>query len=185
MKSSGFVLMAALIFLQMLSLLGLLGLMMARLQLKSTYHRWTNVHHQRLSIKILDQIQDQVEESLSHCGVAVMPSETLAAMKKHWWMQQGCSGEKEGVSYYYVIESLGEDPCSVLLDKNRHAPVPVIFYRLSLFVNFTKERDAKIILQSTIARPAVSSSSCDEVAHTVKQGLQMRRQLVVKGRQHE
>ncbi len=185
LSERGFVLMAALMFLQMFSLLGVLLLMTAMLQLKSTHHVWKSEKNAWLSLHIQTEIESRILQALPACIVTAMPSENIARMKKSWWKQNGCSGEKAGARYYFVIEALGTDPCSVMTDKANHQPTPVGFYRLSLYVNFTQERDAKIILQSTIARTEYTQSVCTEKLHQVSGTRQMRRQLIAKGWQDD
>ena len=170
----GFVLFTVLIFLQLFSLLGVLSLMSAILELKSTYHAWRQDKERWKSLQIMNGIESDMLNHLPPCEIAPLSTEKIVDMPNAWWQAHACSGGKHVA---YVIENLGLDPCSVMMRKDSNTSQAVIFYRLTLRNAALKEKSAKIILQSTIAIPSSARATCAEVLHPVRAGRQMRRQL--------
>lgn len=165
-RNAGYILLTVLVFLQICSMASLAGLLHTAKVLRQNNHLWQN---QLLSLQahtILQHLENQIESKL-HCMINTTPAVKLANHTVEWWKANACSDEAAEFHYYYVIETLGVDPCAII--DSRIAA----YYRITLFILSDKLR---YLLQSTIALPAKAIHSCEKNSHHVAQGRQMWRE---------
>jgi hypothetical protein len=172
-KYNGFALISVLFFLHLFSLMGLMSLRLALLSVKTTQRTWRQDKNIAHSNQILDELEIMLLQKLPPCQISPIPTSEFIAQSRNWWIQHACEGEHEGSRYRYVIESLGHDECA----KIRYYARSADYFRLTLIV-YPANGSEKIMLQSTLIRPKVSRSQCDQAMHEVLLGEQMRRRLM-------
>lgn len=173
----GFVLLIVLVFLQLFSLLGLYGLTTASITTRTNRHLWQRDRDLLVSKKLLHDIENQLSADSLTCVIQRLSRSVLARKPISWWQQNACSGNLIEMRYYYVMETLGNDPCGVLgKDDNNQAVIPK-YYRITLYVLPDKMRRAKLILQSTMAKQSEERSICSGTPHQVELGRQMWRPI--------
>lgn len=141
-------LIIVLIFLQIFTVLGLLELKQAAMNIRAQEHLWVR----ELALFNADQALTGVErtalQGVLECHIPVTPALELIQHTKDWWQTAACSGNFAEFRYYYVMESLGGQAC---------------YYRITLHA------EPNINLQSTI-------SLCGSLERHIKIGEQMRRE---------
>jgi hypothetical protein len=168
------VLLLVLIFLQVLSLLGLLLLQIAWIQIKQSQYLLRKETNLNLIMGALGEIESS--EISTDCIIPVTFTAILEQYPLSWWSARAtCAGNFQGLQYYYVVENLGLDPCAVV----QEIPGKIIanYFRVTVVgIN----ADVDLMLQSTLIKPLEDSvSKCDGQIHTVKMGRQMWRELVM------
>jgi len=102
---------------------------------------------------------------------------TPAIMLKHkslqWWQINTCHANVNDIQYYFVVEELGEDECSIMDLRKTTAQ----YYRITLSAKSNELNGSRYILQSTIAQPSSSIANCRIQPHLVKQGRQSFREI--------
>jgi hypothetical protein len=169
----GFALISVLIFLHIFSMLALFGLSSAALALKNTHHAWLHDKNLRLAKQILTELETEATQHLPACVISSLSTTKFIAKSKTWWQLTGCQGEQEGMRYFYVLESLGPDACAVIPGTKFQAD----YYRITILCYPANFVGTKIMLQATLIRPKILRSHCTALAHPVKIGEQMQRQL--------
>src|SRR5687768_17197867 len=110
-KSRGIILITVLLFLQILSLLGLCALQMALLEIKQNYairHHHLELNEAEYALKI---VETQLQSGASSCLIPRMSTfEVISSLNSF----ATCTGNFQTFQYYYVIEFLGTDPCAYL-----------------------------------------------------------------------
>jgi Tfp pilus assembly protein PilX len=170
----GFSLVIVLIFLLIFSMMGLSALEMSVMETKMSRDSW---HHDQLlheAEQALLEVESKEIKQPYFCSIPVISSQTLLAKPLSWWQSLvSCAGNFPMVQYYYVIESLGEDPCAYLDDPH----LSVDYFRVTL-LGLQVNSGAKIYLQSTLVLPhSGDSAGCNLMSHHVSAGRQMWRIL--------
>lgn len=167
----GIALITLLIFLQILMLLSLLIMQIIWLQTKESRLIW-----QRHTLKIIAEgglaISERgLQRALPFCVIPITSIFDLQKKPLSWWQSsQTCAGIFQTLQYHYVIESLGEDVCSIV----QAQPQAVAdYYRITLFA---KKNLLMVFLQSTVVVPKKGSKQCEGKSHWVIQGRQMWRE---------
>lgn len=164
---AGFVLIIVLIFMQILSLLSWYTVENVLLEIKTTRNF---IKQQRLLNQaelFLDQIEQEVLVQLPSCQIPPMNPEAYKSQSIAWWQSVSCAGNFQRFQYYYVIESLGADPCAYLAHDKSWAD----YYRITLFVS-TESIQSNVFLQSTVVLPIQYAQQCNEKQHAVQLGRQ-------------
>ncbi|MEO8402079.1 MAG: hypothetical protein ABI597_09855 [Gammaproteobacteria bacterium] len=169
---TGFILITVLIFLQVLSLLGWYAVENVLLEIKTSRNfikQSRLLNHAEL---FLEQIEQEVLVQLPSCQISPMNPEATMNQTITWWQSVSCAGNFQRFQYYYIVESLGADPCAYLAHNRSSAD----YYRITLF--FTSESiQSKVFLQSTIVLPIQLSQQCNEKRHEVQLGRQSWREI--------
>lgn len=176
-NAQGYVLLFVLVFLQLFSCLGLYELMSAASLLKENDHWRAHefmLYHAKLSLR---QIEHDILDGYSTCTIASIPAADMARQSINWWKGHACVREADEMVLYYVVEKLGDDECAIIENKTNNQTIIASYYRITLLAAYFAFGYAKVILQSTLAIPAVDHLSCAGNLHTVVVGRQMMREL--------
>jgi hypothetical protein len=176
-KMNGYILFVVLIFLQIFSCLGLYELTAISLTLRKNNHHLIRESYLLQAQKILKNLEEDVIAGHPTCLVTISSASIPARMPLRWWQQKSCSRSNRAVRYYYRVESLGNDACAVISKNQYNHIMPAAYYRITLLMAMDKIRGAKLILQSTLAKPGTDPLSCPGKMHRVTLGRQMMRQL--------
>lgn len=172
-KSNGFILFVVLLFLQLISAMGLYSLTSVQLNLKVLQREFANDKDVVESKNLLQQIENTFEANHLTCPISPVFSFDLSEKSLSWWESNACQFNATPLYVYYVIESLGVDACAQLAENERVAD----YYRLSTLIGFSKSRFSYIMMQATFVKPAQSKIMCTETLHHVKIGQQSFRFL--------
>src|SRR5689334_15861357 len=110
----GFVLFTLLLFLQLFSSVGLFALLNISMIMKINQHGWDRKINQMKTDYILSLIETNFSTQTVSCLIPVMPVQQLAKEPLSWWQQYSCSGNLDGIRYYYAVEALGKDECAMV-----------------------------------------------------------------------
>lgn len=177
-KQTGLVLIAALIFLQVIAILGIYAVESALQAEKMSRLDWQQNTIFAISEQILRLVENHAQQDISNCLIPMMPQDDLLSKTLDWWqLPSHCAGNFQLFQYYYVMEKLGGDPCADIV----HFDLPLkrslaMYYRISLFI-LDKKHEAKEILQSTLITLDNAVLSCEGNHHPVFLGRQMWREL--------
>lgn len=179
-KQKGIVLIVVMLFMQILTMLGLYSLNSSLLETKMSRQMWYRNLLVQHTEEMLIASEKEVIEKVPSCLVTPTSSQILKKQPKDWW-QSGiaCSIlSNSEFDFYYVVESLGEDNCAYFDSQNKIAD----YYRLTL-LGIDKRMDGSVMLQSTVARPVPPGrekhivSGCQEGWRRVTIGRQMWREI--------
>jgi Tfp pilus assembly protein PilX len=157
----GFALITVLLFMQILALLGLYAIRHALLA-----NKMNQAHYQHfLLLNKADTALDYAETNAPGCEIPIINSQELIKRPLAFWRSLSCGGIFPGFQYYYVTESLGEDPCADILYQNTTAS----YFRVTA-LTISNDNTAKIFLQSIIVKPSTVTNICKGSHHIVTQG---------------
>jgi len=176
-NSQGFVFLTVLVFLQLLSFLGLSALMSTTLLTRSYTHDWQHTETRMRADQLMKQIEDNINTVSTFCIISTIAPVELAQKTLSWWRTHACDGNFYQIRYYYVVEALGIDPCGWMSQANDNHKLVAQFYRLTLFVLPSNKGDAIMRLQSTIATMMDAMETCYGYSHPVMRGRQMWREI--------
>lgn len=174
----GIALLVVLIFMQMISILGLCLLQVAILETKQSQLFWHRNELRSAAEQALRIAESNLQINVPYCVIPVTAVDQLLSYSLSWWQSsQSCTGNFQTFQYYYVVELLGNDPCGYiqLYPQKNFAT----YFRISLL---GVSGDTQILLQSTIIKPSRGrddSLSCSSASHVVNMGRQMWRELKV------
>lgn len=171
-NKSGFVLFIVLIFLQIFSLISLYSLTMIESTMKSGNHLWQGYIFRQKSESFLHKLENSVLQN-KKCIIPVTAAIVLKNKTMQWWQLNTCHDNVNEIQYYFVVEALGEDDCSIMDLQKTTAQ----YYRITLSAKSRQFDGSRYILQSTIAEPSSNIANCDIKPHLVKQGRQSWREL--------
>jgi len=172
-KSDGFVLLTVLLLIQMYALLGMGALEQVFLEQKLLS---AQKHRNRLLFAAeshLRALASSLAEHSALCLISALPAVQLKARPSAWWSTTGCSEKNAFYQVYYVVESLGTDPCAVLPAHTGAAS----YERLTLFLTPVSDESQKVILQTTVVRAGKTDEHCDTQLHSVDLGPQSWHEL--------
>lgn len=172
-RSAGFIFIAVLIFLQLVSLTSLFGIMQTSVMMKKNIHQWDNIFYNRFSDTVLKKIEERQVAGISECLIPIMPAYVLLHQTHSWWETHTCSDNLDEIRYHYAVELLGTDDCSVIHHASNQ-PMAATFERITVYVK-PKGMHAKYVIQSTIAVSSDVVSLCQSGPHEVNVGRQMWR----------
>lgn len=172
MKHRGFILILTLIFLQILSHLGVYSLMNSKLQLQ-----WLKEKQQiNTDLAEIKKLLNIVESKLIHeqvrCTMNLQSYSELLTQPISFWEKRACSGKLAQIRYYYVTEFLGRDPCAIVADSKRQNYIAA-YYRVSILAILDNVR--QYLLQSTLIKKDITTIACLKILHQVTIGRQMWR----------
>lgn len=169
--AQGFILFTVLMLMMVLSLFGLHFLDMALLEIKQNDSMLRKLQLTELSEQALSLAEKQ---DVKPCLIQSILPQILRDNPLSWWQSQAtCAGNFQLFKYYYVVESLGADPCAYIEINSQK--LTANYFRITLMGT---QDDAKMVLQSTIAQPILGSSlHCATESHAVFPGRQMWRDL--------
>jgi Tfp pilus assembly protein PilX len=174
----GLVLIAVLIFLEIFSILGLYELQANLWESKLTQRFWVKSVMGSAAKATLAKAENNLLQSLSNCKIQTTSASTLASHEIAWWHAVSCAGIFRMFQYYYVIEFLGNDPCAYLQGIDESSASIAEYYRITVLIASLHDPGQKVMLQSSIVRPAMQDRICNTRRHGVTQGRQMMRELI-------
>ena len=163
-KEKGFALVIVLVMMQMLAVLSWYAIANVLLIKKSVGNTIKRHRAWYQSMQILHRLEAEV---LNQNPVCLIDPMYLVDKPLSWWQSSlTCTGNFQGLQYYYVVEFLGEDACA----KVEYTQYIAAYYRITLFYE-------SILLQTTIAKPSLLHESCQGMHHSVMLGRQSWREL--------
>jgi len=172
----GITFIIVLIFLQILTILGLYSLSSSLLSEKMNSESWQKESTVLLMDELLHAIAIKLQSEMPRCMITQNHLLNLLAKSMDWWQSPVvCEWHFQQLQYYYVVEQLGEDACAQLagIDMSKFA---AHYFRITL-LTIVKKTNMKIILQSTVASPFARIAQCDRAGHVVSVGQQTWREL--------
>jgi Tfp pilus assembly protein PilX len=175
---NGMVLIAVLIFLEIFSILGLYALQANLWENKLTQRFWVKSVMESVAKVELATAESRLDQSLSNCKIQPTSASILASHEIAWWRSVSCAGIFRMFQYYYVIEFLGNDPCAYLQDVDESSASIAGYYRITVLITSSHDPGQKVMLQSSMVKPATQDMLCNRRRHGVTQGRQMVRELI-------
>lgn len=171
----GFVLLIVLLFLQIFSLIGLYILEAGWIENKLSQNVLQKLELSNQLLYQLRLIEQEMQDHIPECKIMTTSAQELLKQPLSWWQNVACTGNMQSISYYYVIESLGEDFCAYV----GHPSKGIIadYYRLS-FYGYSEVKGEKMLLQSTFIIAHQANHLCDQQYHQVRLGRQSLSQLI-------
>lgn len=166
----GFVLLIMLVFLQVITLLGLVTLSTLEMASKACYLSWLQVQRVHTAKTILHH----AEQVVPSCLIPVTAPNYLSKKPLLWWQQYACAGHLNHLKYYYLVESLGVDSCAMIKYKQNYR---ADYYRLTVFPVEIHLDNMPLLLQSVVVKAAVVFNICHGKLHTVTLGRQTWREI--------
>ncbi len=163
--------MLTLVLLQIISMTWLLAMLEVTLSLKQVTNFWFSREAVQAADVLLQAVEAKSILKLPVCMVNTMPVAAISAKPDSWWRENACMSTSDYAEYYYVIEALGVDACAVLNGSTAE------YYRMTLLSIPKGLKGIKILLQSTLAKPAPETVICNDNPHYVKLGRQMVREI--------
>jgi hypothetical protein len=177
-KAAGFILFSVLLFLQIFTLSGLYGVMLASSLSRRGYYQWhTQVTHYQAQ-QVMQQIEIYLQSHVPLCIISPISASLLASYKNEWWKEFSCHGNFAVTQYYYVVEILGKDPCSSIYKQEALQSLIAEYYRISLLFLPDANTFAKNLLQSVIVKANDEPLICAGERHFTALGRQMQRELI-------
>jgi hypothetical protein len=153
----------------MYSLLGLIALESSFLTAKLNAEQQAHRLARREGEKQLRRVAAVLDDALPACQVPLQPIAALEKKSLAWWVNSSCVANADSYRFYYVIETLGENPCAFLDDSR---VLTALYYRITLLVMPEKESSLKFFLQNILLVPRKASSACQGQGYSVRAGLQ-------------
>lgn len=172
----GIALIIVLLFLQIMTMLGLYSLSSSLLSEKMNAESWQKESTIIIMDELLHAIAIKLQNEIPHCVIMKNDSLNLLVESMDWWQSSiTCGGHFQQAQYYYVIEPLGEDPCAQI-EGNDMRQLAVHYFRITL-LTMVKKTNIKIILQSTVTRLFNRIAQCGRASHAVDLGQQTWREI--------
>lgn len=171
-RINGIALLTALVFLQLITLLGLYMIHIAWLEMKQAHNLWHQSYLVNMAQNSLREIETKLVDRGPDCIIEKAATAQLLSHSFEWWQARACHCQTKTNTCYYVVESLEKDPCAFI----QQTPSMITeYFRITLVC---KAEKTKIILQSTIALPYHDELLvCLGPTHFVSIGRQMWREL--------
>lgn len=168
-KAKGIVLIIVLVYMQCLALMSIYTLTHYQLQLRLSSQA-------QLRTRMLQATEALLKPSatlfLEDCPIAKTAWQSLWRQSVAWWQAQACAGNFQDFRYYYVVETLANDPCASVTET-----LTARYYRLSLRVIAQQDANMKVIVQTTWVAGEKATAVCQGIRHSVPSGRQMWREL--------
>ena len=172
----GIALIMVLLFLQIVTVLGLYSLSTSLLSQKINSESWQRESTILILDELLHAIAVKLQSEIPRCVIAKNNSLNALAKSMDWWRSPiTCAGHLQQLQYYYVVEQLGEDSCAQLenIDMSKFA---AHYFRITLLA-VVKKMSMKILLQSTVIKPFNRIAQCSRESYIVSIGQQTWREL--------
>lgn len=167
-KFKGFILIAVLIVMQIFVLLGWYMLKNSLLQLRAQYLTFHKYQIYAISEDVLKQIERLTLQQVPKCMIEVTNLSELKLRNSAWWRSSVvCQAAQGSFYFHYILENLGQDPCSMIKKPGTIAN----YYRITLKANDALDESA-IYLQSVVAKPILSVDVCLEDVKSILSGRQ-------------
>lgn len=173
-KQTGIILLTVLVFLQILSMLGIYALQSGFLQQTTSHQRW----RKQLQLQNAEQRLKQIEtKNIENCVIPYTNRSLISMQPLDWWRSRvGCTEQTVDYLYYYFFEALGESPCAYIDEPQINKSV--YYFRVTLLLISEINSDDKQILQSTIIKMDNALRKCEGKLHRVIPGRQMWRAFI-------
>jgi hypothetical protein len=177
-KQSGLALILALIFLQILAILGLFSIENSIETEKMSRLAWQQSSIFFIAEQKLNAIEMLLQKNLPNCLIPVISENALLTKPLNWWRSVGCTGQIQDFEYYYLIEKLDIDPCAELksLNKMTSQNSTLQYLRISLLMLNTKNESKEILQSTIITLDNTKPLACNGPHHVVALGRQMWRE---------
>lgn len=173
-NDDGYVLLLVLVIIQILTIIGYYEFSTISDLYQSAHQESSRESLLNQSVSYLSRLA--IEPSyIESCSVPFMSANTLLKQSSAWWHERPCSGNFFENQYDYVIESLGNDACSIF-SENEKPLKSAEFYRVTLYA-LNKSKKIHIMIQAIYALPADRSDSCNGLKHNIGLGLQSWREI--------
>ena len=174
-KSSqqGFALILVLIFLEIFSLLSITALQSNILAARMTHNQW---HKNTLIYAANQQLTSLASQSSFSCLMQPIPTQKLIQRPLSVWQQSSCTGNLSAFTYYYVVETLGNDSCAHII--NTAINTTVNYYRITLLLIDSLHPAIKTLLQATTVTPGTGGNVCHAVMREIMNGQQTLHKLI-------
>lgn len=172
-RCRGFAFIVVLFFLQLVSLTSLFGLSQISVTMKKNLHEWDSEFYASIVDKMLQEVEARQISGANECSIPTIPGYELLHQPLSWWEANTCSDNMNEIRYYYAVELLGKDTCSVIgqMSSQRMA---ASYERITVYAQPTGMH-GKYLIQSTIAIPSGEAPLCQGKPHKVSIGRQMSR----------
>lgn len=172
---TGMVLVTALIFMSLLTLLVTIGLEAGELQMRMSHNKLQTTQALFVAQFGLQAAYNALQVSGVSCQIPSKSVYELAVKSAAWWHTRiACHGQFADRQYYYVVEPLQIDSCLYIADSRA-----VQYWRITVRAEKTGTTGAVVILQQVIALPynKLPPQQCKTARHELKYRLQSWKQL--------
>jgi hypothetical protein len=125
------------------------------------------------ALSFLEKAERELMDSGLSCVTPMLSANELMHQPLAWWQELGCQGEDTGISYAFLLEDLGLDPCAMVTSSGMLAH----YYRIAFMILPDKITTSRLIWQSTIVKPEPAMPSHCVNQHSVRPGRQSLRIL--------
>jgi len=167
----GFVLLSVLIFLQIMTAFAIGALLMNKRHIKLLAEEIQQKKDMNQAKSKLIQIEKKLFSDGAKCLIKPVSTISLMTASPDWWELHGCREDNENLSLFYIVEHEGEDPCAILDKNNDNQYLVGNYYRITLLA-LSKDRPARMMLQSVAVLPVKASVSCDQKVRKIQAGRQ-------------
>jgi len=178
-KHSGLALITALIFLQIIAILGIYAVQSTIFAEKMSRLAWQHNQSVTAAEYVLHLAETQAQAGIAECVIPTTSSNELVSKPLSWWQSfKDCAGNFQLFEYYYVIEKLGEDGCAYIKLANYEMlnKYSANYSRITLLLT-DKKNEVREMLQSTLVTLDNARLNCDTGYHPVVLGRQAWREL--------
>lgn len=159
-KYHGVVFFTVLIFFQLITAIGLYLLQANFISKKVNTAYWQHYDLFLVARERLQFIESTHLTELNACHMGVMTEVELLSKSFNWWQDHACTGKIDGISYYYVIESLNNTSCIKLYNSLE----PIQYFRVTLLI-YSKNKVFREILQSVVIKLDNAMRDCVDGNH--------------------
>jgi Tfp pilus assembly protein PilX len=177
-KQNGLALIVAVIFLQVITILGLYAVESA---IQAEKMSRLNTDQNKVFVnaeEVLNLIEAKIMKEIPHCLIPLTASYELMTKPLEWWQSpERCAGIFQFFEYYYVVEKLGVEVCINIASLEKTVVKDSVgeYFRITL-LGFDKKNASREMLQSTIITLDNALQPCDS-GHRIVLGRQMWREL--------
>jgi Tfp pilus assembly protein PilX len=178
-KQAGLSLLTALIFLQIIAILGMYAIESAIQAEKMSRLAWRQTQVLLAGEQALRSVEQMLLYAIPDCLLTITPQNELLAKSISWWQSPArCMGRILLFDYYFVVEKLSSVVCSNLdhsgSDETKMNKAD--FYRITLLI-IDKKNESREMLQSTLVSLDNAIQNCVVLQHPVFSGQQTWREL--------
>jgi hypothetical protein len=166
---AGLALLSVLIFLELFAILTLALVRTNLWEIKISNQQAIKAQLVNTALLLLPTVEAKADAAIIHCQLPVTPPANLILQPTEWWQSTACSGNFGRWVYYYTVEFLQTDECTI--------PEPSNYYRISLLLIEPVANSARVIIQSIFVVPQSSPLICHSSTHNVQQGRQSWQEL--------
>lgn len=178
-NQAGLALITALIFLQIIAILGLYAVQSAIQAEKMSRLDWRQNINFMAAEQVLQLVESNLLRGIPDCVIPVIPQDEMIKKSLSWWQSPArCAGNFQLFQYYYVVEKLGIDACANIdqFNTSDYKNCAIAYFRITLLI-IDKNIDTRELLQSTVVTPDNAVLSCTGDHHRLTLGRQMWREL--------